>query len=138
MAGDKLVFDPLKDLYGLSKMKHAYVGGDVISEEVFSFYRALGVNLKTTYGNTESAGCISVQSEKDMAYEHSEAMVGHPLAGVEVKISDYQVMFKGPNAFKGYYGDSARTNAVVDTEGWVGTRDVGEIIDGELPHYCAL
>ena len=129
---DKLVFDPLKDLYGLSKVRHAYVGGDVISEGVFSFYRALGVNLKTTYGTTESAGCISVQTEKDMDYEHSEAMVGHPLSGIEVKISDYQVMFKGPNAFKGYYGDEARTNAVVDAEGWIGTRDVGEIIDGEL------
>ena len=129
---DKLVFNPIKDLYGLSKVKHAYVGGDVISEGVFSFYRALGVNLKTTYGSTESAGCISVQSEKDMDYEHIEAMVGHPLPGIEVKISDYQVMFKGPNAFKGYYRDEARTNAVVDAEGWVGTRDVGEIIDGEL------
>ena len=129
---DKLVFNPIKDLYGLSKIKRAYVGGDVISEGIFSFYRALGVELKTTYGNTESAGCISVQSEKDMAYEHSEAMVGHPLAGVEVKISDYQVMFKGPNAFKGYYRDEARTSQIKDAEGWVATRDVGEIIDGEL------
>lgn len=129
---DKLVFSQIKDLYGLSKIKHAYVGGDVISEGVFSFYRALGVNLKTTYGTTESAGCISVQTEKDMGYEHSEAMVGKPLAGVEVKIVNHQVMFKGVNAFKGYYGDEARTNAVRDAEGWIGTRDIGEIIDGEL------
>lgn len=130
--GNKLVYDPVKDLYGLSRIKHAYVGGDVISEGVFSFFRNLGVNLKTTYGNTESAGCISVQTEKDMNYEHSESMVGKPLAGVEVKISDYQVMFKGINAFKGYYRDEARTNVIKDSEGWIGTRDVGEIIDGEL------
>ena len=131
-VGDKLVFNPIKDLYGLSRIKHAYVGGDVISEGVFSFYRALGVDLKTTYGTTEGAGCISVQSEKDMNYEHSEAMVGHPLAGVEVKIDGHQIVFKGPNVFKGYYGDSAQTSAAMNAEGWVKTGDIGEIIDGEL------
>ena len=130
--GDKLVFDPIKDLYGLSKIRHAYVGGDVISGGVFGFYRALGMNLKTTYGSAESAGCISVQTEKDMGYEHSESMVGKPLADIEVKISNHQVMFKGGNAFKGYYGDEARTNEIKDAEGWVATRDIGEIIDGEL------
>lgn len=130
---DKLVFNPIKDLYGISKIKRAYVGGDVISEEVYNFYRALGLNLKTTYGCTESAGCICVQTGREGgAHEHSEAMVGKPLAGVEIKIADYQIMFKGPNAFKGYYRDEVRTNQIKDAEGWVATRDVGEIIDGEL------
>ena len=130
--GDKLVYNPIKDLYGISKIRHAYVGGDVISEGVFSFYRALGVNLKTTYGSAESAGCISVQTEKDMGYEHRESMVGKPLAGIDVKIENYQVMFKGPNSFKGYYGDEARTSQIKNADGWVGTRDIGEIVDGDL------
>ena len=127
-----LVFNPLKDQYGISKIKRAYVGGDVISEEVFNFFRALGVNLKTTYGSTESAGCICVQTDNVSNTEHSEAMVGKPLAGVDIKIADYQIMFKGPNAFKGYYRDEARTNEIKDAEGWVATRDVGEIHNGEL------
>ena len=59
--GSKLVFEPIKYLYCLSRVKSAYVGGDIVSNEVFHFFRALGINLKTTYGSAESAGCISVQ-----------------------------------------------------------------------------
>lgn len=131
--GDKLVFDQIKDQYGLSHIKHAYVGGDVLSEEVFKFYVSLGINLKATYGSAESAGCISVQSSSDLSAEHSESMVGAPLPGIEVKVSDDQeIMFRGTNAFKGYYNDEAQTNAVIKPDGWVNSGDIGEIIDGHI------
>ena len=131
--GDKLVYNPIKDLYGLSRIKHAYVGGDVLSEEVFKFYIALGINLKATYGCAESAGCMSVQGSQDLKSDHSESMVGAPLPGVEVKIgADKEIMFKGVNAFKGYYRDEAHTNVIVGADGWVKTGDVGEIIDGHI------
>ena len=131
--GDILVFNQVKDLYGLSHIKHAYVGGDVLSEEVFKFYIALGINLKATYGSAESAGCISVQGSSDLQAEHSESMVGTPLTGVEVKVSDNQeIMFKGVNAFKGYYRDEAHTSSIVGADGWIKTGDVGEIIDGHI------
>ena len=131
--GDILVFNQVKDLYGLSRIKHAYVGGDVLSEEVFKFYIALGINLKATYGTAESAGCMSVQGSSDLKAEHSESMVGAPLPGVDVKIgSNNEIMFKGTNAFKGYYNDEAYTNEVVTQDGWVKTGDVGEMIDGHI------
>lgn len=131
--GDKLVYDQIKDLYGLSHIKHAYVGGDVLSEEVFKFYVAIGINLKATYGSAESAGCISVQSSSDLSAEHSESMVGAPLPGIEVKISsDQSIMFKGTCAFKGYYNDEALINAVISPDGWVNSGDIGEVIDGHI------
>ena len=79
-----LVFNPIKDLYGLSKVTHAYVGGDVLNEDVFQFFKAIGINLKATYGTTESAGCVTVQ-QPDSANDKSESNVGTALAGVEVK-----------------------------------------------------
>ncbi len=131
--GDKLVFNQIKDLYGLSHIKRAYVGGDVLSQDVFKFYTALGVNLKATYGCAESAGCISVQGASDLAADHSESMVGAPLAGVEVKVdSNNEIVFKGMNAFKCYYRDEAHTNAIVSADGWIKTGDVGAVTDGHI------
>ncbi len=131
--GDKLVYNPVKDLYGLSRIKHAYVGGDVLSEEVFKFYVAIGLNLRATYGSAESAGCISVQGSKDLNAEHLESMVGAPLAGVDVKVNaEKEIMFKGVNAFKGYYRDEAMTNSIIGSDGWIKTGDIGEMIDGHI------
>ncbi len=130
--GDKLVFSQIKDLYGLSKIKHAYVGGDVLSEEVFKFYIALGVNLRATYGTAESAGCISVQDAQDTNAEHAETMVGAPLPGVEVKIDNKEICFKGTNAFKGYYRDEAQNNLIVSADGWIKTGDIGEMVSDHI------
>ncbi len=131
--GSKLVFDPIKDLYGLSRIKSAYVGGDMVSNEVFHFFRALGVNLKTTYGSAESAGCISVQEITEDALTAEENVVGAPLRGVDIKVSDNQeISFKGPNTFKGYYGDVAQSGQAKDAEGWVKTGDIGEFANNTL------
>lgn len=131
--GDKLIFNPIKDQYGLSRIKHAYVGGDVLSEGIFNFYVALGINLKATYGCAESAGCMSVQDSKDLNAEHSETMVGAPLSGVEVKVdSNKEICFKGANAFKGYYRDEAQTSAVITTDGWIKTGDIGEMVGNHI------
>ncbi len=130
--GDKLVFNQIKDLYGISKIKHAYVGGDVLSEEVFKFYLALGVNLRATYGSAESAGCISVQDAQDVNAEHAETMVGAPLPGVEVKVDNKEIYFKGANAFKGYYRDEAHNNSVVSADGWIKTGDIGDMVGDHI------
>ncbi|MFK8028226.1 MAG: long-chain fatty acid--CoA ligase [Gammaproteobacteria bacterium] len=126
--GDKLVFNQVKDLYGISRIKHAYVGGDVLSEEVFKFYLALGINLKATYGTAESAGCISVQDAQDTKADHAETMVGAPLPGVDVKVDNKEICFKGTNAFKGYYRDEAHNSSVVSADGWIKTGDIGDMV----------
>ena len=131
--GEKLVFNPIKDLYGLSRIKHAYVGSDVLSEEVFRFFIAIGINLKVTYGTAESAGCISVQDSQDLSQQHSESMVGKPLSGIDVRVNDSnEILFKGSNAFKGYYRNQGDTDAVVSADGWINTGDIGEISDGHI------
>lgn len=131
--GDKLVFNPMKDLYGLSKVKRAYVGGDVVGNEVITFFRALGLNLKATYGSAESAGCITVQGENLGAIEPGETKVGTPLKGVEVKVGpNDEILFKGPNAFKGFYRDTANTSESITADGWVRTGDIGKVTGDEV------
>ena len=64
VIGNLVMFSPLKNVYGLSNLRVAYTGGDVMSGEIFDFFRGIGVNLKKCYGTTESAGFICVQGEK--------------------------------------------------------------------------
>lgn len=126
--GNFVMFSPLKNVYGLSNLRAAYTGGDVISGEIFDFFRGIGINLKKTYGTTESAGFICVQGSKELNEAGGVDCMGTPLAGVEIKkLADGEIAFKGINAFKGYYGDGQATSAVMDSEGWAKTGDLGDI-----------
>jgi len=42
LAGEALVFGPIKDFLGMSRMRQAYTGGEPLGEDTFLFYRALG------------------------------------------------------------------------------------------------
>ena len=126
--GNLLMFAPLKNVYGLTKLRKAYTGGDIMSSEVFNFFRGLGLNLKKSYGTTESAGFICIQGPDQLNSPTGEYSMGTPLPGVEVKLLENgEIAFKGINTLKEYYRDPEATAAVKDSEGWVRTGDMGEI-----------
>jgi long-chain acyl-CoA synthetase len=128
ILGNMLMFSPLKNVYGLSNLRNAYTGGDVMSGETFNFFRGIGINLKKTYGTAESAGFISIQGPEQLNSAAGVNNMGSPLSGVEVKqLADGQIAFRGINAFKGYYHDSEATAAIKDADGWVKTGDLGEV-----------
>ncbi|MCY4641734.1 MAG: AMP-binding protein [Gammaproteobacteria bacterium] len=126
--GTILMFAPLKNVYGLSKLRKAFTGGDIMSSEVFNFYRSIGLHLKKTYGTAESAGFICIQGPAQINSPSGEFIMGSPLPGVEVKLlDDGEIAFRGVNSFKEYYGHPNATAAAKDAEGWVHTGDLGEI-----------
>jgi long-chain acyl-CoA synthetase len=45
-----LVYGPLKNVLGLSRVRVAYTAGAAIGPDLFRFYRSIGVNLKQLYG----------------------------------------------------------------------------------------
>ena len=59
--GDKLVYGPLKDTLGFSRIRVGYTAGEAIGPEIFDFYRSLGINLKQLYGQTEATVFITQQ-----------------------------------------------------------------------------
>src|SRR5256712_10222874 len=65
--GDFLIYGPLRNVLGMSKVRIAYTGGEPIGPHQFSFYRSLGINLKQLYGSTENivsrCGHTHVQSK---------------------------------------------------------------------------
>ncbi|MFK7816370.1 MAG: long-chain fatty acid--CoA ligase [Gammaproteobacteria bacterium] len=128
IIGNLMMFSPLKNVYGLSHIKTAYAGGDVISAELFNFFRGIGVNLKKCYGTAEAAGFICVQSAEQADSAAGEDTMGTPLAGVEIKqLADGEIAFKGTNSFREYYRDMNATAETIDSDGWIKTGDLGDI-----------
>jgi len=120
--GNVLVYGPLKNRYGLSRIRVAYTAGEAIGPEIFRFYRALGINLKQLYGQTEASVYITAQPDGEIFSD----TVGKPNIGVDVKIAESgEVMFRSPGVFTGYYKDPERTAETKTEDGWVRTGDAG-------------
>ena len=120
--GDLLVYGPLKNRFGLSRIRVAYTAGEAIGPEIFRFYRSLGINLKQLYGQTEASVYVSAQPDGEIDAE----TVGRASPDVEIKIADSgEVLFRSPGVFVGYYKDPEKTAEVRTPDGWVHTGDAG-------------
>jgi long-chain acyl-CoA synthetase len=120
--GEALVYGPLKNVLGLSRVRVAYTAGEAIGPDLFAFYRSLGLNLKQLYGQTEAFLYLTAQPDGAI---HSDT-VGPPMPNVDIRLSDNgEVQFKSPGMFVGYFKDEARTAEVRTPDGYVKTGDAG-------------
>jgi len=128
--GNALVYGPLKNMLGLSRVRVAYTAGEAIGPDLFIFYRSLGVNLKQLYGMTESSVFLCIQ--KDGAVKPDT--VGAPIKDVEIRVADGgEVLFRSPGAFQSYYKNPEATAEAKRPDGWVHTGDSGFFdSDGQL------
>ena len=129
LAGEAFVFGPIKDYLGLSRIRHAFTGGEAIGEDTFLFFRALGVNLRQIYGQTESCALTAAQAG-DAVKLHT---VGRPLPGVEVRIDERgEILIKSASVIDGYFDDPDATQKAL-ADGWLHTGDAGYFEDdGDL------
>jgi long-chain acyl-CoA synthetase len=119
--GRLLVYGPLRDNLGMSRIRVAYTAGEAIGPELFEFYRSLGINVKQLYGMTESSALICIQQDGDVKLD----TVGPPLPGVEVRVSPSgEVLYRSPGVFQGYYKNPEATRETL-VEGWVHSGDAG-------------
>ena len=119
--GNLLVYGPLKDNLGLSRVRRAYTAGEAIGPEIFVFYRALGVNMKQIYGMTEASVFITVQKDGDVRLD----TVGTPVTDVDIRLSaEGEVLFRSPGVFQGYYKNPDATRQMLEGD-WVHTGDAG-------------
>ncbi len=120
--GDLLIYGPLRNTLGLSRVRVAYTAGEAIGPDLFNFYRAIGVNLKQLYGSTETAVFVCLQPD----HEVKSDTVGVPIAGVEIKLTDAgEILVKSPGLLKEYYKNPAATQEVLSADGWYHTGDAG-------------
>jgi long-chain acyl-CoA synthetase len=128
--GEFLVYGPVKNRMGFSKLRVGYTAGEAIGPELFRFFRAIGLNLKQLYGQTEASVYITAQPDGAIRAD----TVGIASPSVELKIADSgEVLYRSDGVFLGYYRNDEATAETKDAEGWVRTGDAGFIDkDGHL------
>lgn len=120
--GKVLVYGPLKNRLGMSKVRVAYTAGEAIGPDIFRFYRSLGINLKQLYGQTEASVYITAQPDGQI----DANTVGTPSIDVEIDIAESgEVLYRSPGVFMGYYKNDEATSSTKTSDGWVHTGDAG-------------
>jgi long-chain acyl-CoA synthetase len=127
--GELLVSGPIKDQFGLIRLRGAFTGGEAMGEDTFVFYRALGIKLRQLYGQTESSAYNAIQSINEVRLH----TVGRPLPGVELRISDAgEILIRSGSVFSGYFKQEEATRESLE-DGWLHTGDAGYVEpDGHL------
>ncbi|MEW5985277.1 MAG: AMP-binding protein [Chloroflexota bacterium] len=126
--GDRLVFAPIRDKLGLSRVRAAYTAGAALSPDAMRFFHALGINLKQIYGSTEVTGGATVHRDGRIKF----ASVGQPAPEIEVRTSPAgELQITGPTVFQGYYKNPEATAAALsydqDGRAWFCTGDAGYV-----------
>ncbi len=117
----KLVFSKWRAGVG-GRLRYFVSGGAPLSPALSYSYLAAGIPILQGYGATET--CIVSANRPGNNHVGS---VGIPFEGIELKIAeDGEILIKGPNVMRGYYGQPEATAAVLK-DGWFYTGDVGFI-----------
>ncbi len=128
--GDVLVYGPLRNALGMSRVRVAYTAGEAIGPDLFVFYRSLGINLKQLYGSTETSVFVCIQPDGQVKPD----TVGPAVKGVELSFTpERELLIRSPGLFKEYYKNPEATAQAKDAEGWYHTGDAGYLdTDGHL------
>jgi long-chain acyl-CoA synthetase len=125
--GNLVIYGPLRNTLGFSRVRVAYTAGEAIGPDLFTFYRSIGINLKQLYGSTETAVFVCLQPD----HEARADTVGVPIEGVEIRVSDAgEILVRSPGLLREYYRNPAATAEVLSADGWYRTGDAGFIEAG--------
>ncbi len=123
--GKVLVMIPMINQIGLQRLRRAYTGGAALGPELFTFYQAIGVNLKQIYGQTEIVGIAYMHRDGDVRSD----TVGIPLPETECKISEQgEILSRSPSVCAGYYKMDDKTEELLEG-GWLHSGDAGYLDD---------
>ncbi|ONK14427.1 AMP-dependent synthetase/ligase [Streptomyces sp. MP131-18] len=124
-VADRLVYAKLRAAFG-GRMQVCVSGSAALTPEIGYFFCGAGIPILEGYGLTESAAASFCNPRA--AYR--TGTVGKSLPGNEVKIADDgEILLRGPGIMQGYHGLPEQTEAVLGTDGWFHTGDIGELSD---------
>ncbi len=121
-AVDAAVLGPIRGLLGLDRVEWAASAAAPMPVEVTRFFAGLGMEIYDVYGMTETSAVVTANGPGVFRL----GSVGRAVAGVEVRLDeDGEILARGPLATPGYHKQEDATRALIDTEGWVHTGDIG-------------
>ena len=127
LVAETLVFRALRDRLGFTRLRSAATGGAALGPDTFKFFRAMGVPLRTLYGQTETLGAFTIHHPDAVDPDTTGVAMAE---NIEIQIKDPdangvgEIVVRHPNMFKGYYKNEAVTLADF-RDGWMYSGDAG-------------
>jgi long-chain acyl-CoA synthetase len=142
LAGPPTIWAAFAGMYGvaadmMASVNIAVSGAAKLPDQVADAIKALfDLDLKEGYGLTEASPAVTLP----LGNNTPRGSVGSVLPGIEVRLVDLEgndvlvgdsgeLWVRGPNVFKGYWGDEVATARVLDSDGWLHTGDVAVVDD---------
>ncbi len=114
------------------KVEGIMVGAAALNPKLGKLFSAAGMPVREGYGLTETSPVVAFNRFEPGGVRFGT--VGIPVPGVEIKIDrpnekgEGEILVKGPNVMAGYFQKEAETQAAIDTEGWLHTGDIGQMV----------
>jgi long-chain acyl-CoA synthetase len=132
---DQLLFRALRDRLGFTRLRSAATGGAALGPDTFKFFQAMGVPLRTLYGQTELLGAYTLHPFGKVDPDTT----GVPMADdIEIRVDNPdvngvgEIVVRHPNMFLGYYKNPEASVADIK-DGWMHSGDAGYFNDhGQL------
>jgi len=126
-VADVLLFRALRDRLGFTRLRSAGTGGAALGPDTFKFFRAMGVPLRTLYGQTETLGAFTLHHPDTVDPDTSGVAMADNIE-IEIRQPDAngvgEIVVRHPNMFVGYYKNEAATAADL-RDGWMHSGDAG-------------
>ena len=127
VVAEVLLFRALRDRLGFTRLRSAATGGAALGPDTFRFFRAMGVPLRTLYGQTETLGAYTLHPEDAVDPDTTGVAMDET---IEIRIDNPdihgvgEIMIRHPNMFLGYYRNPEASAADL-RDGWLQSGDAG-------------
>jgi len=128
---DVLLFRALRDRLGFTRLRSAATGGAALGPDTFKFFQAMGVPLRTLYGQTETLGAYTLHPKNEVDPDTTGVAMSED---IELRIDNPdihgvgEIMVRHPNMFLGYYKNPQASAADIE-DGWMHSGDAGYFND---------
>jgi long-chain acyl-CoA synthetase len=135
MIAEALLFRALRDRLGFTRLRSAATGGAALGPDTFKFFQAMGVPLRTLYGQTELLGAYTLHPPGEVDPDTTGVVMAKD---IEIRLDNPdihgvgEIVVRHPNMFLGYY-KNPEASAADMKDGWLHSGDAGYFNDhGQL------